>query len=284
LAPIAGGPSTWTTKLPGNDALYTLYADWIDDQHAMMVTSHGIAAIDLATGAYVDPRSGWGFELSAAPHPESSLGRPLAAILAPPAPLAISADGDFQRLVTEVATASNAQITGWGPMRLDGELVRVAWLAVNLDRGNPLTVNLIGDARGVTVVVATIGGFPPEPDDGTPAWGSAPDLQEVWGPVHLAHTMDLHDLRFGAKWIHGSQELVVATREHGKYVVVSDAWADHENNGHSIDTTRGGRGFAPGERPRLAGFKAESIQFAVAGPSKDPAVIAQTIHELPLKP
>jgi hypothetical protein len=284
IALVTGTVTTWTIPLPGSDPAYETGAVWLDDDHLLLVGAHGVATIDPRTGAFTHASSGWGFELGAHPHPASTIGHPLVADLAPhpDPPLALSGDGGFQKLVRDIAQAAAARITGWGPMRLDGAIVRVAWLQAHEDTGSPLFALVVEAGGGKAVIVnASTWGAPelqgPWPA-GDPAWGTMLDGDDV----HVVHTSDVGAFHVATKWIHGSNERVEFTRERGVFVATSDDWLERENTGHGFDETSGNRAFPTSRPTRVELLRAHSMKFAVSPPSADAATLAAAIHEIPL--
>ena len=280
----------WTMSAHLSGAPWEYAPSWLDDTHLVLLGVHGLATIDLATGALANARAGWGFELARQPHAESRLGHPLVADVAQvrEAAPAMGGDAAFQKLVRGVVAAiGGAHLTGWGPMPLDGAVTRVAWLQAHEDTGTPQLAVVVETAPGTAVVVlASAWGFPilqgPWPDGG-PAWGTL-GAGNASGLAALPHTMDETALVFASQWIHMSNESVAVTREHGQFVVTSDAWVERDNTGHGIDTTTGGGPFAPGARPRAGGYKGHAMRLAVSAPSADPAELAAAIHDIPVEP
>jgi hypothetical protein len=174
--------------------------------------------------------------------------------------------------------ARAGRLTAWGPIRLDGKLTRVAIIQTGEDNGTPVFGFLVDGDAGVVVVTASAWGFPELQGpfiDGELPWGAMASRE---GP--LGHTIDLQGLTASSHWIHASRGSVSFTLEHGKFVVLSEAWNERENNGHGFDESSGGATYPAGHHPPLAGHKAHAMTFAVSAPSRDAVELAGAIHEI----
>lgn len=286
-----GADVVWSIPMPGHDAPWKSTLVWADADHVWLVQPHGIATVAPATGAVERAVSGWGFELSRAAHPTSTLGRPLAVALATDRdpPVALAADTRFQTLARDVAANSSTNVLWWGPVELEGAVHRVAYLqSPNID-GTPLFAYLVEiKPAAVVAITAQMWGFPEfqGPFDGAdPAWGTI-QLPDASGaqPTLGAAPLALH-----SKWIHGSYEHITFTLARGTFVVVSDAWMERENTGNSAPgkryaTTSDSTSWVSARRPKLATYKGHAVRFVVAAPSNSAAELASGIHKLDIDP
>ncbi|MCX5747197.1 MAG: hypothetical protein NT062_32405 [Proteobacteria bacterium] len=246
--------------------------------------SGGVATVDLATGDLVSASAGWGFELAAAPHVASAVGRPIARELAIGRELVqLGDDVVFQELARAVAKASDLKLLAWGPFVLGGKPTRAALLKRVGETGMGLYAYLVetspGEARAIAITAwgaSRFQGIDDPPRE--PPWGVAIDPEQG---LQGTRTIDQHGLEIGTRWIHGSQETAVIELARGEPIVASDRWNEHENTGHGMDSTSGGNG---DRHPKVGAYKFHAMTMKASKPSRRAAELAATIVESPPEP
>jgi hypothetical protein len=259
---------------------------WLDRTRLVYTpSSGGFAIVDGATGEVANARAGWGFELATSPHVRSTVGRPLARVVARgrDPEIQLTANAAFQQLARAIAAASSTRVLEWGHVMLDGQPTRTALLKRPGETGTPLFAYVFETAPGEARVITITGwGFSQFQGFDEPAreppWGTA--LEPEVGLQH-ARTIERTTLAIGTKWIHGSFEQLAIGLAHGEPVVAADEWVERENNGHGFDETADRKAFARA-RPLLATYKLHALRVRISAASRDAGVLADGIVESPL--